>query len=187
MPVENNAALPSTWAEFLEEVDAALCEEVKVHCIGGFVLTVYYGLPRVTGDIDCFSIMPMHCAIGLQAIAGPDSMLAKKHGVHLQHVTVNSLPEDYEARLVEMFPRQFKKLRLHAPEPYDLILSKLERNSLKDRDDVRYLAKLRRLNAEVLRERYEKEMRSNLANESRHDLTLKLWLESCFPEPSPSQ
>ncbi|MGH9328700.1 MAG: DUF6036 family nucleotidyltransferase [Terriglobia bacterium] len=187
MSAKGNAALPSLWEEFLGKLDAALREEVKIECIGGFVLSLYYGAPRTTGDIDYFSVMPMQCARDLQAMAGPDSALAKKYKVHLQHVTVNSLPEDYEARLVEMFPNRFKKLRLYAPDPYDLALSKLERNSPKDRDDVEYLTRACRLNAEVLRERYEEEMRPYLANESRHDLTLKLWLESCFPEPPPSQ
>jgi hypothetical protein len=121
----------------------------------------------------------------LQAIAGAGSALAKKHKVHLQHVTVNSLPEDYEARLVEMFPGRFKNLRLYAPDPYDLILSKLERNSAKDRDDVEYVAQACRLKPEILRERYERELRAYLANQTRHDLTLRVWLESCFPAQRP--
>lgn len=25
---------------------------MELHCIGGFVLTLFYGLPRTTGDID---------------------------------------------------------------------------------------------------------------------------------------
>jgi hypothetical protein len=29
-------------------------------------------------------------------------------------------------------------------------------------------------------ERYEEELRPYLANESRHDLTLNLWLDACF-------
>jgi len=35
-----------------------------------------------------------------------------------------------------MFPGMFKQLRLFAPDPYDYILSKLERNTSKDRDDA---------------------------------------------------
>ena len=37
-----------------------------------------------------------------------------------------------------------------------------------------------RANETVLKQRYEKELRPYLANEQRHDLTLKLWLEACF-------
>lgn len=131
--------------------------------------------------MDYLSVLPIDCLNDLQAKAGVGSVLARKHKVHVQHVAVSSLPDSYEARLVEMFPGRFKKLQLFAPDPYDLILSKLERNSLKDRDDVEYLARTCHLKAEVLRERYEKELRPYLANENRYDLTLRLWLESCFP------
>jgi hypothetical protein len=113
-------------------------------------------------------------------MAGADSPLAMKHKVHLHYFSANNLPEDHEARLLEMFPGRFKNLRLYALDPYDLILSKLERNSTKDRDDVEYLARSLHLKPDVLRERYEKELRPYLANEARHDLTIKLWLDSCF-------
>ena len=36
-----------------------------------------------------------------------------------------------------MFPGTFKHLRLFACDPYDVALSKLERNIQRDRDDVR--------------------------------------------------
>lgn len=172
--------LPSPWAEFLEELDALLPEQVKVRCISGFVVSVFYALPRPTADVDYFSVLPAYCVNDLQARAGPDSPLAMKHKVYLQHFSANSPPEDYETRLVEMFPGRFKNLRLYAPDPYDLILSKLERNSTKDRDDVEYLARSLRLMVEVLRKRYEKESRPYLAHEGRHDLTLEFWLDSCF-------
>jgi hypothetical protein len=176
----DKAKLPSPWAEFLGELDALLPERVEVHCIGGFVLSVFYGLPRPTADVDYYCVQPVGCVNDIEAMAGADSPLATKHKMHLHYFSAATLPEDYEARLVEMFPGRFKNLRLYALDPYDLILSKLERNSTKDRDDVNYLARSLRLMPEVLRERYEKELRPNLTNESRHDLTLKLWLESCF-------
>jgi len=53
MPVDQEThALPSPWKEFLSELDDMLTEPVALHCIGGFVLTLFYGLPRTTGDID---------------------------------------------------------------------------------------------------------------------------------------
>ncbi len=173
-----NQALPSPWKEFLAELDAALSEAVSVYCIGGFVGSLFYGLPRLTGDIDYCSVLPFHCTKSLEEIAGDGSPLAKKYKVRLHHASVNTMPEDYEVRSIRMFPGRFKNLRLYAPDPYDLILSKLERNSPKDREDVEYLAKT--LNPQQLRERYEKEMRPYLANQSREDLTLKLWIEAYF-------
>jgi hypothetical protein len=180
MSLNSNAGLPTPWAEFLEELDALLLGQAQLHCIGGFVISLFYGLPRPTGDIDYNSVSSVYSANDIQEMAGAESALARKYKVHLHYVPVNSIPEDYEARLVEMFPGRFKNLHLYMPDPYDLILSKLERNSSKDRDDVEYLARVLHLNAQLLRERYEKELRPILVNESRHDLTLRLWIDACF-------
>lgn len=180
MPSNAKQRPPSPWAEFLDELDAALSEQVKVYCIGGFVVSLFYGLPRPTGDVDYFSAIPGHCMNDLQALAGPDSALARKHKLYLQNFSSHSMPEDFEVRTVEMFPGRFEKLRLYAPDPYDLILSKLERNSTKDRDDVEYLARTLNLKPQILRDRYQKELRPYLTNEARHDLTLDLWVSSCF-------
>ena len=180
----NASVLPPPWAEFLEELDSLLSEQVELHCIGGFVVSLYYDLPRPTGDIDYYSALPVHCESDLRAAGGPGSPLHKKCGVYLQRVGVTSLPENYEDRLVKMFPGRFTKLRLYSLDPYDLILSKLERNSSKDRDDVEYLARTLNLKPHLLRERYEKELRPCLTNEARHDLTLKLWIETCFEASS---
>lgn len=91
------------------------------------------------------------------------------------------MPEDYESRLKEMFPRRFKKLRLLAPDPYDLVLSKLERNSPKDQGDVEYPAKTIPLDPKVLQERYVRELRPNLmARQTWHDGTLEIWIGAYF-------
>ena len=54
-------------------------------------------------------------------------------------MAVANLPEDYPSRLTDMTPGEFKYLKLFVPDPYDCILSKLERNAAKDRDDADYL------------------------------------------------
>jgi hypothetical protein len=53
--------------------------------------------------------------------------------------SVATMLEDYESRLKEMFPGRFKKLKILAADRYDLVLSKLERNSPKVQGDVEYL------------------------------------------------
>ncbi len=66
------------------------------------------------------------------------------------------------------------------------MLSKLERNSPKDEGDVEYLAKTIRLDAQVLRDRYQRELRPNLmARETWHDGTLEMWIGAYFTEPAP--
>jgi Nucleotidyltransferase of unknown function (DUF6036) len=167
-------SLPSPWKEFLLEIDSMLNEQLELHCIGGFVICFFYGLPRATGDVDYYTAIPAN--IDLMEVAGEGSALAKKYKICLHHVAIMTMPEDYATRLTEMFPGLFKHLRLYAPDPYDYILSKLERNSSKDRDDADYIFKTKKLNSQTLRERYERELRPNLANETRHDLTLTLWI-----------
>src|SRR5882762_9083294 len=51
-------SLPSPWKEFLSELDSMLPEPLDLHCIGGFVICYFYGLPRPTGDIDYYSAVP---------------------------------------------------------------------------------------------------------------------------------
>jgi len=78
----------------------------------------------------------------------------------------------------------FNHLRLFALDPYDLALSKLERNIERDRDDVKHLAKTIPLGLDVLRARYQKELRWQLGNPTREDLTLRLWIDAIQEESS---
>ena len=80
-------------------------------------------------------------------------------------------------RLTEMFSGTYRHLRMMALDPYDIALSKLERNSQKDRDDVRFLAKTIPFDLSVLQERYDTELRWQLGRPEREDLTLRLWME----------
>ena len=173
--------LPVPWAAFLAELDRALAAPVELHCVGGFVLAVLYALPRPTADVDYVSTVPSHQAEQVQRLGGPESALARKYGVHLQHVTVATVPEAYEGRLAEVFLGPLGPLRVLALAPYDLLLPKLERNSPKDRADVEYLARRLRLDPAVLRQRYRHELRPNLlARHEWHDQTLEMWIESYF-------
>ena len=173
--------LPSNWKDFLREIDQHLGVAVEMHCLGGFVLSALYELPRPTGDVDDIAAIPSNSITELERIAGQGSALDRKHGLYLQHVTEADVPEDYAARLEELFPGEFIRLCLFALEVHDLVLAKLVRNSPVDLEEPRFLARTGRLDETVLKQRYEKELRPYLANEKRHDLTLKLWLEACFP------
>ena len=103
----------------------------------------------------------------------------RKHRVHLQYVAVASLPESYADRLTELFPRRFDRLRLFALDAHDLALSKLARNSPVDRDDVAQLARSVPLKAEILRTRYQSELRAIIIGDvARHDRTLEMWIDS---------
>ena len=169
------------WRSFFADVDSRLSEDVELHCCGGFVATQLYGIARTTSDVDFLGVVP-NLRNDLIEIGGKGSALHQKHKVYLDAVTVATPPENYEERLVPMFPGAWRRLRLFALEAHDLALSKLERNMERDRDDVQQLACAGHLRADILRERYYAELRPNLlAHEGRHDLTLRLWLESYWP------
>lgn len=172
---------PSPWREFLSEVDNLLPEAVQLHCLGGFVAAMRYGRKRTTSDVDYVEIVPSGALRTLQEIAGPDSRVARKHGLHFQYVAVASLPDSYAERLTELFPGRFRNLRLAALEPHDLALSKLARNSPVDREDVAHLATTVPLDPNTLRERYRRELRPIVIGDPEtHDRTLDMWIEAYF-------
>jgi hypothetical protein len=174
--------LQSPWVEFLSEVDRHLRRPVELHCLGGFVLAMHYGLTRPTTDVDYIEIRPHEAMKVLEEIAGRASPLAKKHGRCFHHVGIVTPPESYADRLIELLPRQFQNLRLFALDAHDLALSKLERNLPVDRDDVAHLAKTVPLDAGLLQNRYEQELRPNVMGDvKRHDRTLEMWIAEFFP------
>ena len=166
------------WRSFFREIDASLATEVVLHCLGGFVMTMLYGSSRLTADVDVLPITSNGESEHLVHLAGQGSKLHKKHKIYLQVVGVVTVPDDYEARLTEIFEGNFTNLRLFALDPYDLALSKLERNAPRDREDFKHLARTIPLDLEILQERYREELRPYLGNPAREDLTLKLWIET---------
>lgn len=164
---------PEPWHSFLRELNQKLTVETRLHCLGGFVVTVCYGLARPTSDVDFLSSVHSNHVL---ALGQEGTALHKKYGVYLQAVTEPTLPDNYDDRVVEMFPSAYGNLRLFALDPYDLALSKLERNRERDREDVKYLAIHVPLAPQELMARYEIEMRPYLSNEAKHDLTIRLWI-----------
>ena len=164
------------WDALLTAVNEGLTEPIDLYCLGGFVMGEVYGMARPTADIDFLEIEPPNQISLITELAGPGSLLAKKLGVYLNYTTVQTVPENFQNRAVEMFSGAYRQLRLWALDPYDLALSKLERNVQKDRDDVKYLATHVPLDSSVLRQRYQTEMRPYLATVDREDLTLDLWV-----------
>jgi hypothetical protein len=145
--------------------------------MGGFVVTLVYGFSRPTADVDVLEIAPREAAKPMLAVGRQGGPLHQKYKIYLDPVGVAHVPGNYEDRLTEIFAGTFEHLRLCALDPYDLALSKLERNIQRDRDDVRHLAKTVPLNLDMLKERYQKELRWQLGNPEREDLTLHLWID----------
>ena len=174
--------MPEPWLSFFAAIDAQAEEEIHLYCLGGFVVTLVYDLPRATADVDIITITPANTRAPLLELAGKNSELHQKYGVYLDLVAIVTVPDDYEERVTEIFAQTFKHLRLYALDPYDIALSKLERNIQRDRDDVKYLARKIPLDLNLLKDRYEKELRVYLGNPEREDNTLRLWIEAIEEE-----
>jgi Nucleotidyltransferase of unknown function (DUF6036) len=178
--------LPQPWAAFLRELDGLLDEPSEFHCIDGFAVVVAYGLPRSTNDLDYVSLIPCNRIPDIQRLAGEGSPLARKHKVYVHQVGVACVPESYDERLTELYPGEFKNIRLYVLDPYDLALSKLSRNAERDREDVQYLARTQHLGPDILRERYATELRVALTGPlDYHDKTFEFWIEAYFPQSQP--
>src|SRR4051812_41909560 len=95
--------LPQPWKDFLADLDRRVASDVTFHCVGGFVVTAYYGLLRATGDLDVVVVRPSASQNMLVTLAGKGSELHDRHGIYLDVVTVATYPENYEDRLVEIF------------------------------------------------------------------------------------
>ncbi len=169
--------VPQPWDSFLRELDQKASSETRMVCMGGFVVTLLYGFSRATADLDILLIAPQEERTTLLEAGAFGGELHKKHRIYLDYVSVAHVPEEYESRLTEMFAGEFEQLRVYALEAYDLALSKLERNIQRDREDVKHLARIVPFDLNVLGERYEKELRWQMGNPEREDLTLKLWIE----------
>ncbi|HYW42703.1 MAG TPA: DUF6036 family nucleotidyltransferase [Bryobacteraceae bacterium] len=92
-------------------------------------------------------------------------------------MAIVTVHESYEHRLTPIFPSAYRSLRLFGLDAYDLALSKLERNSARDREDVKFLARAVPLDPKLLEDRYRSELRPYLVATERHDLTIRLWME----------
>jgi hypothetical protein len=171
--------VPEPWLSFLRELDSLVNEPVRLDCIGRFCgHNALRPGPANTADVDVLEIAPLSAAATFGQVAMQGGELHKKYGICLDRVTVVQAPYEYESRLVEMFPGVFEHLRLMALDPYDLALTKLERNIERDRSDVQHLARTIPFDLNVLRGRYATEQRPYLGNPKREDLTLKLWIEA---------
>ena len=161
----------------LRDIDHGLEKPVRLECLGGFVAVCVYGLRRYTADLDYVAAAPGNMMNRLEELAGRGSDLYRRHKRYLQFTGILGLPENYEERLLPLRLPELSKLHLDVLEIYDLILSKLTRNSPKDRHDVEALARTHGLSKATLNARFENEMKPWIPNVSRHELTLQLWTE----------
>jgi hypothetical protein len=100
----SNKRPPEPWDSFLRDLDSAMSSSVRLDCIGGFVVTQLYGLERATVDVDVIELAPQDAADTVMTFALRGGPLFRKHLVYIDRVGVAAVPENYEQRLIEMFP-----------------------------------------------------------------------------------
>ena len=171
------------WLSFLTNLDAHLTQPADFHCIGGFVVSQYYGMARQTADLDVLTVIPWDSAEEVLQFAGKGSVLQKKHGIYVDYVRVTNYPADYEDRLLRVFPI-WPNVRLWALEPHDLALTKLERSSHRDITDVMFLAKANLIQRDTLIARFETEWEPYVTGRTPtwNRTTLNIWIAACWPE-----
>ena len=139
-----------------------------------------YGVSRATSDIDVLAAStPPQQLKEVQRLAGKGTALHQRFKVYVQPVAVAPYSENYESRLIRMWPKfSLTRLNLFVLEAHDLALTKLDRNSDVDRQDIADLATNGVINGETLRRRYEEEVRPNFVGRvEKLVLTLELWME----------
>jgi hypothetical protein len=55
--------VPEPWRSLLADIDSQSPQPIQMHCIGGFAVTIHYGLVRPTGDIDVWHVIPTSSTI----------------------------------------------------------------------------------------------------------------------------
>ena len=75
MPTTRDTEIPEPWRGFLAALDSLIGKPADLHCLGGFVVSLQYGLSRETSDIDVLAAHPTHQLAELQRLAGENSSL----------------------------------------------------------------------------------------------------------------
>ena len=76
-------SIPKPWLSFLGELDAAVETEVRLDCIGGFVVTLVYGFSRPTADLDVLEIAPREAGKPMLQLGMQGGPLHKKYKIYL--------------------------------------------------------------------------------------------------------
>ena len=115
MPRSSQA--PEPWHSFLGELDQEATEETRLDCMGGFVVTLLYGLSRATSDLDVLLIAPREQRTPLLELGvrgKRTSLAARKSGTRgLNSETMDRNDRGGERR--ESGPRQTMKDLLRPP------------------------------------------------------------------------
>jgi hypothetical protein len=104
LPTRPNEDIPEPWLSFLRELDSSVHEDIRLDCMGGFIVSIVYGFSRPTGDLDVLEIPPKDAGRPMLELGMQGGPLHKKYKIYLDHVSVAHVPENYEDRVTEIYP-----------------------------------------------------------------------------------
>ncbi len=79
MPTRPNKDIPEPWLSFLRELDSAVNEDIRLDCMGGFIISMVYGFSRPTGDLDVLEIAPRKAGRPMLELGMQGGPLHKKY------------------------------------------------------------------------------------------------------------
>jgi len=84
----HSSQVPEPWNSFVSELHREATEETRLDCMGGFVVTLLYGLSRATSDLDVLLIAPREQRAPLLELGVRGGVLHRKYKIYLDYVTV---------------------------------------------------------------------------------------------------
>ncbi len=142
---------------YLEEIDKKIEREVTLIAVGGTAMTLL-GLKETTKDVDfCTLTMKERSIVKAEGekVKGEIRMDLFSEG----YIFSVQLPDDY-AKMAKQSDFKFEKLTLKILHPVDLIVSKTDRLSERDAEDIKALIKEKRVNKKKLEQRYREAIES---------------------------
>ena len=126
---------PQTIREFLRELGERLAQPTRITVGGSIALILSGELQRATEDIDVVDEVPVEIRRDHQLL----DELAKRFGLRIAHFQSHYLPSGWEGRLRSL--GRFGVLDVDLVDSYDIFVGKLFSARIKDRDDLRMLAR----------------------------------------------
>ncbi len=142
---------------YLHEIDGRVEESVTLIAVGGTAMTLL-GLKEATKDFDFCTPSRREQNIvktASERVKGDLRMDLFREG----YIFSVQLPSDY-ARKARQLDFKFKKLTLKILHPVDIIVSKTDRLSERDLEDIKALIREKRIKKKALEQRYSEVVES---------------------------
>ena len=88
--MDPNKSVPEPWLSFLRELDSAVETEIRLDCMGGFVVTMVYGFSRPTADLDVLEIAPREAGKAMLELGVQGGRLHKKYKIYRYEGTMQT-------------------------------------------------------------------------------------------------